>query len=128
MRVGLTLEYAATLRTEELCPARWIAGLGRCPLIRWLSAIAGDAMSARLISVDRQEFDAEPNRSEWLHAVLDVGWNGLEGTGLEGGDQPRLGRCREPQPPAVNGDPSPQTAGQLVAPEQAGGNGVLVPL
>jgi len=123
------LEHRAALRAQELRPARWIATfVVHSPPIGTLPAIDRSGTPTRPIPLHRHEVDGEPDRSEWLHTVVDVGRNGLETTGSHSDAQDRLGRCRESQVSVSNGDPSPRTAGHPVGTQKAGGDGVFVPL
>jgi len=94
MRMDPTLKHIAALRAEELRPARRIAAFVHCSLIRRHLALDNCGTPTRLASVYRHEIDAEPNRSEWLHPVIDVGRNGLETTSSHNDAQRRRGRRR----------------------------------
>ena len=128
--MGASIDHRPTLGADQPGPAgRITTFVGDTPAsITCVTSLRPISMltHATALTAD-EEIDRKPDRTEWLHVMLDTWRNRLCGRGVQCDIEGWIARHHKLQPSVANPNQPPGTVRHTVGTEQARGDGQLIP-
>ena len=128
--MGTPIDHRSALRAEQPGPARRVTTfVGYAPaFLTSVTALRRISMLTDVTAIRAdEEINREPDRTEWLHVMLDAWRDRLCGSGVQCDIEGWIARHHELEPSVANPNQPPRTARHAMGTEQARGDGQLIP-